>query len=48
MDLPIVKEIVEQMGGVIDMVSEPDKGTSVWVSFPCKLIEMNLKKEIIA
>ena len=48
LDLPIVKEIVEQMGGVIDMVSEPDKGTSVWVSFPCKLIEMNLKKEIIA
>lgn len=29
LDLPIVKEMIEQMGGTIDVLSEPDKGRLV-------------------
>jgi signal transduction histidine kinase len=46
--LPIVKELVEQMGGVLDMSSELGKGTTAWVTIPCKLIEFDKKKEILA
>ena len=35
----ICKELVTQMGGNIDVESEPGKGTSVWVSIPCKAVE---------
>lgn len=33
--LAIAKELVEQMGGAIDLQSEEGKGTSVWISIPC-------------
>ena len=33
--LPIVKELTEQMGGNIELQSEPGKGSTVWVSLPC-------------
>ena len=36
LDLPIVQSLVQQMGGTIDMESEPGKGTTVWVSIPCE------------
>jgi PAS domain S-box-containing protein len=38
--LAICHEIVTQMGGKIRIKSEVDKGTIVWVSIPCKCIEM--------
>ena len=38
--MPIVKELVEQMNGVIEITSEKGKGTTVWVSIPCKMTEM--------
>lgn len=43
--LAIVKELVELMGGAIDVSSEKGKGTSVWVSIPCQLIESDRKKD---
>ena len=45
LDMPIVKELVDQMHGTIDVQSEEDKGTSVWITIPCeaKTIE---RKEI--
>lgn len=44
--LPIVKELVEQMGGIIDLTSELEKGTTVWVSIPCDMTTFDKKKEI--
>ena len=41
--LSIVHELVEQMGGKINIKSEEGKGTIVWVTIPCKLIELERK-----
>ena len=35
LDLPIVQLLTRQMGGSIEVQSEYQKGTSVWVSIPC-------------
>ena len=35
LDLPIVQLLAQQMGGNIEIQSEYDKGTSIWVSIPC-------------
>ena len=37
--LNICKELVEQMGGKIEVMSQLGKGTSVWVSIPCTIQE---------
>lgn len=47
LDLPIVKELVSQMGGTIEIQSEIDKGTTVWVTIPCKAKTIEKKREII-
>ena len=36
LDLPIAQSLVQQMGGTIDVESEPDKGTTMWISVPCE------------
>ena len=36
----ICKEMITQMGGTIDVDSEPGRGTTVWINLPCELIEM--------
>ena len=46
LDLPIVKELVEQMGGTIDVLSEPDKGSSFFIALPCEMIDFERKIEI--
>ena len=38
--LSICHELTEYMGGRIQLTSEEGKGTTVWVTLPCKLIEM--------
>ena len=38
LDLPIVKEMVVQMGGTIDVLSEPDKGSTYFMSIPSEMI----------
>ena len=43
LDLPIVKELIEQMHGTIELQSEPDKGNSFFVSIPCELINSDKK-----
>ncbi len=45
--LPIVKGLVELMGGTIECSSELGKGTTVWLSIPCELISSEKKKEFI-
>ena len=37
LDMPIVKELVEQMGGSIEIQSEEGKGTTVYVIVPCEM-----------
>ena len=41
--LPICQEIVRQMGGKITIKSEVGKGTIVWVSIPCNVIDIERK-----
>jgi PAS domain S-box-containing protein len=43
LDLPIVKELTEQMGGSIEFQSEPNKGTTIWVSIPCEATTIEKK-----
>lgn len=48
LDLPIVKELVEQMGGSIEIQSELGKGTVFYVSIPCEMTSLEKKSEIVA
>ena len=43
LDLPIVKELVEQMGGTINVLSEPDRGSTFYMSIPCEMISYERK-----
>ena len=47
LDLPIVRLLTEQMGGSIDIQSDYGKGTSIWVSIPCKASTIQKKREFI-
>ena len=38
--LSICQDLVQHMGGKINLTSTVDKGTNVWFTIPCKLIEM--------
>ncbi len=44
--LPICKQLVEQMGGSIDISSELGKGTTVWIMMPCEATIMDRRKQI--
>jgi signal transduction histidine kinase len=46
LDLPIVKELVEQMGGQIEIQSDFGKGTTCYVMIPCELISREKKTEM--
>jgi signal transduction histidine kinase len=43
--LPICKELANQLGGTIDINSEVGKGTTVWITIPCKATTIEHKKE---
>ena len=45
LELPIIKELVEQMGGNIEIQSEEGKGTTTYVIIPCEMSSLE-KKEI--
>ena len=47
LDMAIIKELVEQMGGTIEFQSEKDKGSAVYVIIPCEMTAMEKKTEII-
>lgn len=42
--LSITKELVDQMGGTLDISSEEGVGTTVYITIPCQAYEMNRKK----
>ena len=46
LDLAIVQELVQQMGGSIEFQSELGKGNTVWVILPCEMQTLE-KQEII-
>ena len=45
LDMPIVQMLTKQMGGTIDIQSDFRKGTSVWVSIPCKAYTIDKKRD---
>lgn len=45
--MAIIKGLIELMGGKIDVISAPEKGTTVWLSIPCELINMDLKNDYL-
>ena len=47
LDLPIVQELVEQMGGSIEIQSEVGKGSTVWVTIPCEAKTIVKKREVV-
>lgn len=47
LDMPIIKEIIEQMGGTLEIQSEPNKGNTVYIIIPCEMSSMEKKAEII-
>ena len=47
LDLPIIKELAEKMGGTVEIQSELGKGTTVWLFFPCEVKNLEKKHEII-
>ena len=47
LDMPIIKEIIEQMGGTLEIQSEPSKGNTVYIIIPCEMSSMEKKIEII-
>ena len=43
--LPICKELLDQLGGTIDISSEVGRGTNVWISIPCEATAAVHKKD---
>jgi signal transduction histidine kinase len=46
LDMAIVKELVEQMGGQIEVQSELGKGTTWYVMIPCEMVSREKKTEM--
>ena len=44
--LPICRELTEQMGGNFEINSELGRGTTVWISIPCKMLCIERKEHI--
>ena len=47
LDMPIVKELIEQMNGTIEVQSELGKGTSFYISILCEMASFDKKTEIL-
>lgn len=47
LDLPIIQLQVQQMGGSIEIESEKDKGTTVWITIPCEAKSMERRRDMM-
>ena len=47
LDLAIIKEMIEQMGGQIEIQSEQGKGTTCYVILPCEMVSREKKTDMI-
>ena len=45
LDLPIVQLLAQQMGGTIEIQSDYNQGTSIWVSIPCTASVIEKKRK---
>ena len=45
LDMPIIREMVEQMGGSIEIQSEEGKGSTVYLIIPCEMSSLEKKTE---
>lgn len=45
LDMPIINELVKQMGGTIEIQSEEGKGTTAYVIIPCEMKSMEKRSE---
>ncbi len=45
LDMPIIQELVNQMGGSIEIQSEEGKGTTAYVIIPCEMTALEKKTE---
>ena len=43
--LPICKEIITQLGGHIELESYQNRGTFIWISVPCRALEIERNAE---
>ncbi len=43
--LSICRELITQMGGTVNLKSKEGRGTTVWISLPCKVIDIAFKEE---
>ena len=48
LDMAIVKEMVEQMGGQVEIQSEYGKGATCYVVIPCEMVSREKKTEMIS
>lgn len=46
LDLPIIKALVNKMGGSLEIASESGKGTTVWIFLPCQAKVIEKKSNI--
>jgi signal transduction histidine kinase len=46
LDLPIIQELTEQMGGSFEINSELGRGTTVWISIPCQVLNIERKDRL--
>lgn len=44
--IPICRELLSQMGGFLEIVSEEGLGTTVWITIPCKASAIRRKKTV--
>ena len=47
LDMPIIRELVEQMGGSIEIQSEEGKGSTAYLIIPCEMNSLEKKTEMI-
>ena len=47
LEMPIIRELIEQMGGSIEIQSEVGKGNTIYVIIPCKMSGMEKKTEVM-
>ena len=46
LELPIIRALIEQMGGSIEIQSEVGKGNTVYVIIPCEMSSLEKKTEV--
>ena len=47
LDMPIIKELIEQMNGSIEVQAELGKGSAFYISIPCEMASFDKKTEIL-